>query len=296
MSYAKKALKIVIESQYSNLKSNLIALWKYRTFLFYLAIYALQKRYKETILGWLWLIIRPLAPVLLFTIIFGNISNFKSETGKLPYFLFILTGMCLWNFLSSSLIFITKSFYMYKKIINNFHFPKILAPVGSVSISAVELLLNLILLTITNLYFYFIQGELYIKPSLKLLVSILFIFLTFILVLGIGFWTSILNARARDVRFTLPFVLQIWFYGTPIVYPVSLIPSQWKTLIYYLNPMTEIVEGFKWSVLGIGGLNPIRLTICSTIVYLIFLSGLWFISKAELAYNKDVDFSDDIDE
>lgn len=273
--------EIVIESRSSNIFRNLLGIWKYRHLLSYLAFRITRQRYKETVLGWLWLVIRPLVSGLLFTIIFGEITKVPSD--GVPYFLFILAGMSLWNFFSNSLVFVTRSLQLNRRLITKLYFPRILVPLASVMPFVIEFFITILLVIGIAIFYYFKEDKFYICLRPELAFSLLFITLTFIFLLGISFWTSVLNSQARDVRFTLPYIMQMWFYITPVIYPLSHVPEKWQWLVN-INPMTTIIEGFKWSILGVGELNIDYVIISSGIIFLAFLSGIWFFSKAETKF------------
>jgi lipopolysaccharide transport system permease protein len=261
-------------------------LWYFKHFLIYVSHFALQRRYNDTVLGHLWLFLRPLIPAVGFTFIFGELTKLDKSTSGIPYFLFITTGMCLWNLMSSSLIFMTKSIRSSRKILRiNLAYPRIIIPLANMAPAIVEFLIFIGLIIIIDIFYFLLEDKLYIVPNIKLLFSLFFVLLTVLLASGIGLWTSVLNARARDVRFTLPFILQVWFYGTPVIYSLASIQSKWKWLIY-LNPMAIIIEGFKWCVLNVDQLEIVYylcLTITCFVVAGVFLSGLWFFDKHELA-------------
>lgn len=267
----------IIKPRSKNYLTILFEVWTFRHFLLYLAIIVMEKRYKETALGWIWLILYPLLPVILFTLVFDRIAQINgNNSSEVPYFLFTLIGMGMWDFFSNSLNWITKSLRLFKKIITlDLCFPPILILIASLATAAVELLTNIALVIVVNVVYLFIDRKSYIVLSYDLFCALWFWFLLVALILGIGGFSSILNAKARDVRYTLSFVLRFWFYLTPIIYPISFIDSNLRWILY-LNPMTAIVEGYKWSLLGTGQINLAFLLICTSIVLLIFFSGVSF--------------------
>lgn len=269
---------VVIEPRRVSLVSNLTALWQYRNLLWYLILRFIASRYRETVLGWLWLIIRPVLPALLFTAVFGGLADVPSE--GIPYFLFFLTGNCLWHFFYNALIFTTRSLRSGRKFLTKIYFPRILVPVASLAVPAAELLSYFALVVGTIVFFWFKDGKLYTPLRPELLVCVLCFLLTLVFSLGIGLWTCVLNAQARDVRYSLPYLCHLWFYVTPIAYPLSAVPEKWKGFVL-LNPMTTAIEGFRWSLLGVGGIAPVYAVLAGVVSIGMLLLGLWFFSKAE---------------
>jgi lipopolysaccharide transport system permease protein len=278
--HSKRLPITVIEPEKKSFLGFFVNVWRYRHFLFYFSIYAMKYRYKQTILGWFWSVIRALFPLLVFNVIFGKLADIDNTIG-VPYFLFLLIGTTLWNFLSRSLLEITLSLSRLRKISSKLDFPGVIILIASISPGFVEMISYLVLLIASIIFFFVTEGKLYIHPRLELFFSLFFIALTSILVLGIGFFTSVLNSRARDVRYSLPYIVQFWFYATPVIYPLSYIKSHWKWLIS-LNPMTVIVEGFRWSLLGTGELNMTHLVICTLAISFLFIVGLNFFNNADL--------------
>lgn len=270
--------EIIIEKENFGILSRLVAVWQHRSLLWYFIVRTVRLRYKETIMGWLWLIIRPLVPAIISTVIFGGLAGMPSE--GIPYFIFFFTGMSLWSFFATSLIFITRSLRSNRRLITKLYFPRLIVPISSIAPFFIEFLIYLAVLAVAFVAYYIKDGTLYLNLSANLIFSVLFVILATFLALGIGLWTSVLNAQARDVRLTLPYVLQLWFFVTPIIYPFSLVPEKWRWLTL-LNPMTTIIECFKWSVLGTASVEPIRVLYIILVVGLVFISGVWFFAKAE---------------
>lgn len=273
--------EVIIEPKDNSILSNLFSLWDYRHLLVYFSLRIASQRYKETILGWLWLIIRPLVSSVLFSVVFGGLANIPSD--GIPYILFFITGMSNWYFFQQALIFITRSLSSNRKFITKLYFPRIIIPIASMAAPMVEFLVYILVLIGVAVFYYLINHKFYILFRYELLLSIFFTFLTVLFVLGVGLWTSVLNSQARDVRLTLPFLLQMWFYITPVIYPISLVPEKWQWLVI-LNPMAVIIEGFKWSVLGIGIIHTQYIFLTCVVISLTLISGLWFFSKAETQF------------
>lgn len=268
----------IIEPITPSMFASLKGCWQYRKLLMYFARRMTQMRYKGTILGWLWLFIRPIVTALCYTVIFGNLTQIPSE--GLPYVLFFFTGMMVWAFFANGLMFCTRSLHANRRLITKLYFPKIIVPIASLAPFLFELLIFAAALVLLIGYYWFAKGMFYLSLRPATLLFLPFLFMTLLLSLGIGLWTSVLNSHAKDVKFTLPYLLQMWFFACPIVYPLSLIPDKWKWLVHF-NPMAVTVEGFRWSLLGVGGVTFIEIVIAVGEILLVLWSGLWFFGKAE---------------
>jgi lipopolysaccharide transport system permease protein len=268
----------VIEPRRAGVGARLAELYAYRHLWRYFAAEALRRRYARTVLGRTWLLIRPLVPVLLGTLVFGNLLRAPSD--GLPYFLFFLCGTAVWSLFELSVLWVTRSLEMHRRLLRSMYFPRILLPAASVAPALVEALVYGALLAATAGYYWLGTGRLYIVIRPRLLGALVAAALAVLLALGLGLWTSVLEVHGRDVRFTLRYVLRFWFYFTPVIYPLSFIPEAWRWLAH-LNPMTPVVETFRWSLLGSGRLDLGALGIALAILGATLVSGLWLFSRAE---------------
>jgi lipopolysaccharide transport system permease protein len=236
--------------------------------------------YTRTVLGRLWLFIRPLVEVLAGTVIFGSIIGVQSE--QVPYFLFFLVGMTIWNLFSNSLLWITRSLEMNRSVIRNWYFPRVILPIGNATPAWMSFAIYTFVSLLGVLYYYAAEGRLYLVLGLQTLVALTAVALTATFALAIGLWTSVLAANARDVRFGLGYVTQAWFYFTPVIYPVSAIPERWQWLAK-VNPMASLVEAFKWGTLGIGQLDWKSLTLSASVIAVLFCAAYWFFNRSDPA-------------
>ncbi|MFB3060584.1 MAG: ABC transporter permease, partial [Candidatus Binatia bacterium] len=207
---------------------NLAELWEYRELLYFLTWRDIKVRYKQTVLGVAWAVIQPLGMMLVFTIFFGHLVGVPSD--GLPYPIFAYTALLPWQLFSRALTDASTSLVANERLITKVYFPRLLIPVSAVLASLVDFAIAFVLL-LGMMVFYGIV------PTGSVLMLPLFVLLALMTALGIGFWLSALNAQYRDVRYTLPFLTQFWLFATPVVYPSSLVPEQWR-LLYGLNPMT----------------------------------------------------------
>lgn len=226
---------IKIKPHDSWLSLNLAEIWEYRELLFFLAWRDVKVRYKQTALGVVWALLQPLATTLIFTVLFSNIAKFDSK--EVPYPLLALSGFAVWTFVSNAITFAGNSLVNYTGLITKIYFPRLVMPLASVGASFLDLLLSLAVLIIVMLFFGVIL-------SWKILLAPLFLILLLILVFGIGILFSALNVKYRDVKFILPFGLQLWLFISPVFYPLEILPENIRFL-WKLNPLTGILEGFR---------------------------------------------------
>jgi homopolymeric O-antigen transport system permease protein len=270
----------VIEPRLRGLAARLKEMWRYRFLLRYFAARVMEKTYARTFLGRLWIFIRPLFPVLVNTLVFGSLIGVSS--GAVPYFLFFLAGTASWQLFDQSLLWATRSLELNRKFINRLYFPRMILPIASVAPAVVQCLIYLALILIAAGYYYLTQGKLYLVPGPNLLLALLSMGLSVALAVGIGLWTSVVGAYARDVRFTLRYVLSFWFYLTPVIYPSTYIPEKLRWLVA-LNPMAALVETFKWGMLGVGEFHLVPLLTAVATIVAVSAGGLWYFARAESA-------------
>jgi len=262
---------IVIQPTSGWVPLNLRDLWEYRELLYFLTWRDIKVRYKQTILGVAWAVIQPLFLMLIFTIFFGRLAKIPSD--GLPYPIFAFTALLPWQLFSRALTDASTSLVVNERLITKVYFPRLLVPASAVLASLVDFAIALILLAGMMIYYGIVPtGAIWTLP--------LFILLALMTALGIGFWLSALDATYRDVRYTLPFLTQLWLFATPVVYPASMVPDKWR-LLYGLNPMAGVVEGFRWALLGKGGGPDPLLAVSAIAVLVTFVGGLYYFSRME---------------
>lgn len=197
-------------------------------------------RYKQTAIGIAWVVLQPLAAAAIFTVIFGRLAQLPSE--GIPYAVFVFSGVVLWNYFSGAVDLAAQSLVQQRDLVTKVAFPRLLAPLAAILPGLVDLAVSLVLVAV----FMVAYG---VVPSLALLTLPLWIVATATLALGAGACLSALNVRYRDVRHTLGFLIQVWFFATPIVFSPSLIEGSWR-FVFGLNPMVGVVEGYRWSLLA----------------------------------------------
>lgn len=254
----------------SALRIGLTELWQYRELVLSLVIREIRVRYKQTLIGILWALLQPAAMMLVFTLFFGRLA--KIPSGELPYPVFALSGILLWNYFASALSGAANSLIEYKSLLSKVYFPRLVLPVASVAVGVIDFAITLTLLLI-------VAGLYGIIPGLAFLLAPVFLLLTAFTALSIGLWLAALNAMYRDVRYALPFFIQLWMFASPVVYPATLLPDAWQWL-YALNPMVGLIEGFRWAILGVGQL-PITMFISIAAMAIIFTGGVIFFRRTE---------------
>lgn len=215
-------------------------IWDYRELLYFLAWRDVKVRYKQTLLGVVWVVLQPLVTVVIFTLIFGKLL--KVPSGDLPYPLFVLAALLPWNYFASTLNRCSTSLLGNANLITKVYFPRLVIPLSAALSGLVDFCVAF--LTLLGLIAYF--G---IWPGIAILLLPAFMCVAFFTAFGFGLWLSALNVRFRDVNYLIPFLLQIWMYATPIIYGSSLIPERFRWVLA-LNPMTCVVEGFRWALFG----------------------------------------------
>jgi lipopolysaccharide transport system permease protein len=246
-------------------------IWRHRELLYYFLWRDVKARYKQTFLGPFWAIFRPLAQVALFSVIFGGLAKIKPGDG-LPYPLFAL-GLLPWTYFSSVLTGTSASILNNASILSKVYFPRIYAPLAAAAAPLVDLALTL---TIAAGLFVYYQRA----PSWHIVFTPFFILLALLAGLGSGLWLAGVVVRYRDVAFALPFAIQLWMYLTPVIYPVTLIPQRFRWLLS-LNPITSVIEGFRWSLLGGSPPEPWILAVSAAIALGSVVLGMFFFRRTE---------------
>lgn len=223
-------------------------LWRYRELFLILAWRDISVRYKQTIIGVAWAIIRPFLTMVVFTVIFGRIAKLPSD-GNAPYALMVFAGMLPWSFFSTSLSEASNSLIGNANLISKVYFPRLIVPTATVVTAFVDFLISFVILVGMMVYYRF-------APGWNILLLPLFMLLALLASLGPGLWITALNVKYRDFRYVIPFVVQFGLYVSPVGFSSSVIPEKWR-LLYSLNPMVGVIDGFRWCILG--GDSPIYL-------------------------------------
>lgn len=252
----------------------LAELWEYRELLYFLTWRDVKVRYKQTALGVAWAIIQPLFTMLVFSVFFGKLAKVPSD--GIPYPIFCYTALVPWTLFANGLTQSSNSLVGSSNLITKVYFPRLIIPMSTVLSAAIDFLFAFGVLIVMMLYYG-------VVPSRNILALPLFISLAVIASLGVGMWLSALNVQFRDVRYVVPFITQFWMLATPIAYSSSLLGEPWRT-IYGLNPMAGVVEGFRWSLLGLNT-SPRPILIFSFLASLaILISGAFYFRRMERSF------------
>jgi lipopolysaccharide transport system permease protein len=249
-------------------------LWSYRELLYFLVWRDVKLRYKQTVLGAAWAILQPFLTMVVFTLFFGKLARIPSD--GIPYPLFSFAALVPWMFFANGLQQGANSLVGNAQLITKVYFPRLVIPISAVLSGAVDFTVSFIVL-LGMMAFY---GSV---PSTQILWLPLFFILAFVTALGVGTWLSALNVKFRDVRYTLPFLTQLWLFLTPVAYPSSLLADPWRTL-YSLNPMVGVVEGFRWGLLG-AQTSPGPMILVSSISAIVILAtGILYFRRMERSF------------
>jgi len=232
----------------------------------------LTVRYKQTLLGVAWAVLRPLLTMVVFSIFFGGLAKIPSD--GVPYPIFTYTALLPWELFVTALTIASRSLVTNSNMITKVYFPRIILPVSSILGGVVDFGIAFIVMIGMMIYYHF-------APTVNIWAVPLLLILTIITAIGVSLWLSAMNVLYRDIGYVTPFLQQLWLYITPIAYPASLVPEKWQ-LLYAINPMTGVVEGFRWALLGTTAAAPINLLMISTAVSLVVLvTGLFYFRRME---------------
>ena len=263
--------KIVIKPPSKFINLSFREIYDHKDLLYFLVWRDIKVRYKQTALGVAWVVLQPLISMIIFTIIFGKIARLPSE--GVPYAVFTYSALLPWQLFAYSLAQSSQSLVANEKLITKIYFPRIIIPMAPIFAGLFDFLISFAVF-IAILVFYGIT------PGFALIYLPLFILLVVLTSLGVGLWLTALNVRFRDVRYTVPFLTQVWFYLTPVAYSAKLIPESWQ-FVYRLNPMIGPVEGFRWALLNKAAPALSVLWVSAALSLVLLISGLFYFQKVE---------------
>ena len=216
-------------------------LWRYRELFYVLAWRDIAVRYKQTVIGLAWALLRPLLTMLIFTIVFGRLADLPSE-GAAPYALMVFAGLLPWQFFATALTEASGSLIGNANLIGKVYFPRLIVPTAAVVVAFVDFLISFAILVGLMLWYQFLPGwQIFTLPF--------FVLMAFLASLGPGLWITALNVKYRDFRYIIPFIVQMGLYISPVGFSAGIVPEQWR-LLYALNPMVGVIDGFRWAILG----------------------------------------------
>ncbi|GAB4427897.1 MAG: ABC transporter permease [Anaerolineales bacterium] len=254
---------------------NLRDLWVYRELVFFMIWRTLKVRYKQTALGAAWAIIQPLMTMIVFNFIFGNVA--KVPTDDIPYPIFSYTALLPWGLFTTALNQASRSLTANQNMVTKIYFPRLVLPISSVLAGLVDFAIAFVILIGLMIYYG-------VTPAWNVLWTLpLFLLLSIITALGVALWLSAINVQYRDVNYALPFLTQFWLFITPVAYSASVISEKWQ-VVYSLNPMAGVVNGFRWALLGAGSGPDITLWVSIGISLLILVTGLFYFRNMERTF------------
>ncbi|MFB2981689.1 ABC transporter permease [Microseira sp. BLCC-F43] len=251
-------------------------LWRYRELFYFLAWRDILVRYKQTAIGIAWALIRPFLTMVVFTVVFGNLANLPSE-GNAPYPILVFAAMLPWQFFANALAESSNSLIGNANLISKVYFPRLIVPASSVIVSFVDFLISGMILLALMAWYNFV-------PNWRIVTLPLFILIAFAAAMGAGLWLAALNVKYRDFRYIVPFIVQFGLYISPVGFSSNIVPQQWR-LLYSLNPMVGVIDGFRWAILG--GESKLYwpgFTLSLGLVALLFVSGVLYFRKTERTF------------
>jgi lipopolysaccharide transport system permease protein len=253
---------------------NLRELWIYRELVYFLTWRDLKVRYKQTALGAGWAVLQPVLSMVVFSIFFGGLLNVDS--GDVPYPIFSYAAILPWGVFAKALNDTGRSLVSNRAMLTKIYFPRMVIPLASVFSSLADFLIAFVVM-LGLMYYY------QIAPTSNIWTLPLFLLLAVITALGIGLWLSAMNVLYRDIGYMIPYITQLWFYLTPIVYSASEVPEQWQ-FFYALNPMVGVVEGFRWALLGTSDPPSPMIAVSAVIALIVFISGMYYFRRMERTF------------
>lgn len=255
--------------------SHLVELWRYRELLFFLTWRDVKVRYKQTLLGAAWAILKPFFTMVIFTIIFGELAGIPTDGAPAPIFYF--TGLLPWTLFQDGITKSSTSLVTNRSLVTKVYFPRLAIPLSSIIGGLVDFgLAFLVLLGMMAFYGYAPAGPVWALP--------LFLLLALLTALGVGLWLAALNVAYRDVGYVTPFIVQAWLYASPVAYSATIIPEGLGQLAYGVNPMAGVIQGFRWAILGVGQPAPGLLAISVGVVLALLVSGWLYFRRMERTF------------
>ncbi len=250
-------------------------LWHFRELLYFLTWRDIKVRYKQTLLGAAWAILKPFFSMVIFTIIFGRLAGIPTD--GVPPAVFYFTGLLPWVLFQDGITKASSSLVTGRSLVTKVYFPRLVVPLSSILAGLVDFLLASVVLVGMMLFYR-------VPPSASIWTLPLFLLLVLVTGLGVGLWLSALNVAYRDIGYITPFIVQAWMYASPVAYSATLIPQGWGQLAYGLNPMAGVIQGFRWAVLGVGQPSVGLLGLSTLVAFLVLISGVLYFRRMERTF------------
>jgi lipopolysaccharide transport system permease protein len=264
----------VIEPKKGWIPFDLKEIWKFRELFYFLTKRDIKVRYKQTVLGGLWAIIQPVFTMIVFTLFFGRLAKMPSD--GIPYPIFVYAGLLPWTYFANALTASGNSLVGSANLITKVYFPRLIIPASASLAGLLDFFIAMLVLGVLMVYYQFLPGYgILLFPAL--------VALTFLCAVGVGLWLSALNVEYRDIRYAIPFVVQLWMFVSPVIYPVSMVGEKYQWLLA-LNPMGGVITAFRASLLGHQPIDWFLLIISAVIIVLLFLSGIFYFKRMEKTF------------
>jgi lipopolysaccharide transport system permease protein len=255
-------------------KIGLREIWEYRELLYFLIWRDVKVRYKQTALGAAWAVIQPLMTMIVFSVFFGRLAKMPSD--GVPYPVFAYTALLPWQLFANALTESSNSLVGNQNLIKRVYFPRMVVPIAAVLGGLVDFAIAFVVLLAMLAYYG-------IHPTIAIVTLPLFVLLAVVTALAVGLWLTALNVQFRDVRYTIPFLTQLWLFATPVAYPSSIIPEKWRWLSG-LNPMAGVVEGFRWALLGNAASSAAVVLVSAIAVTVLLIGGMFYFRRMEKTF------------
>jgi homopolymeric O-antigen transport system permease protein len=253
---------------------DLETVWRYRELLVVLIVRDIQVLYKQAVLGAAWAIVQPVFTVVIFSVIFGHLAKMPSD--GIPYPVFAFAAVLPWTYFAEAVRRGGTGLVSDARLVEKVYFPRLVIPLAGVIAPMLDFLIAFVVLLSVMIWYG-------VMPSWRLLAVPPLLIIAALLALAMALWLGPINVRFRDIKHTLPFMLQVWMYATPIVYPISIIPAEWRSL-YSVNPMVGVIEGFRWAVFGQGHPDVVTIGISFAVIGLLLIGGLIFFRRMEQSF------------
>jgi lipopolysaccharide transport system permease protein len=265
---------VVIQPSKSLFHLDLRPIWQYRELLYFLIWRDVKVRYKQTVIGAAWALLQPLMTMMIFTVIFSNFAKIPSD--GLPYPIFAYTALLPWAYFAQAISGSSTSLVSSAHLISKVYFPRLIVPISAAVAPMVNFAIAFVILLAMMAWYD-------TTPTWGVLALPFLLCLTLVTALAVALWLSALNVRYRDVGHVIPFLVQCWMYLSPVAYPVSLVPGKWR-LIYSLNPMAGVIEGFRWALLGKESPDFWAITVSTTVILVLLMGGIVYFKRMERTF------------
>ncbi|MEP6750997.1 MAG: ABC transporter permease [Bacteroidota bacterium] len=252
-------------------------LWRYRELFYILSWRDIKVRYKQTVVGALWSVARPLVTMVIFTLVFSKLANMGTDSGSSPYAIMVFAALLPWQFFSNALTEASNSLLSNTNLISKVYFPRLIIPTASVITSLIDFLISLLLMAVMMMFYRFV-------PDWHIVFMPFFLLLAFLCSMGIGLWLTALNVKYRDFRYIVPFIVQFGLYISPVGFSSARVPEKYR-ILYNFNPMVGIIDGFRWCILGRNNPFPQQSLLISIAITFFFLwLGIYQFRKMEKTF------------